>query len=339
MYNLADLDPAKLPPLLDADGPKAWLERRASIERVWREYVGLQPQPVAVSYSIVDTDHVAGVAVQRIRYSAPGEESVSAYLLFPPVSRDSYPAVLALHPTADIGKDTVIGGGRRTLWYGLELARRGYVVLAPDTISRGERILPGEAPHDTTGFYLRNPGWTAVGRMLTDHRQGVSLLESLPMVDPDRIGAVGHSLGGYNSFFLAGLDERVRATVCSCGLGMFTQDPTPERWCRDDFFNHIPRIRDDLDAGVVQFEWHEILALVAPRPLFLWWTRLDACFPNASAIEAAVDEVGRLYGALDSKSAFRSLAGEGEHEFPDGARRAAYEFLDEFLANSPGPLQ
>lgn len=328
MYSIAELDPAHLPPLPDADG---WVRRRSAIERLWREYVGTLPDPVPASHEVIEEGSLDGVQIQRIRYTAPEHEQVPAYLLTPPGGPQRHPAVLALHQTADMGKDEVIGKGRKTLQYGLELAQRGYVVLAPDTITRGERIHVGDKAHDSTRFYADNPGWTAVGRMATDHRQGISLLQSLATVDPERIGAIGHSLGGYNSFFLAGLDERVGATVCSCGLGMFAEDPTPERWCRDDFFNHIPRIRQDLDAGVVPFEWHEILALVAPRPMFIWWTRKDDCFPNADALEAAVNSVHQLYTDLGAGSAMRSLAGDGEHDFPLEARTAAYEFLDDTL--------
>jgi dienelactone hydrolase len=330
VYSIADLDPAQLPPLPDAAG---WADRRASIDRIWREYVGTLPDPISPSYQVMETSTLEGVELQRIRYVAPGDE-VSAYLLTPPGDPQRRPAVLALHQTADIGKDEVIGKGRKTLKYGLELAQRGYVVLAPDTVTRGERIHPGDKPHDSIRFYSDNPGWTTVGRMATDHRQGISLLQSLPTVDPERIGAIGHSLGGYNSFFLAGLDERIGATVCSCGLGMFAQDPTPERWCRDDFFNHIPRIRQDLDAGTVKWEWHEILALVAPRPMFIWWTRQDDCFPNAAALEAGVNAVHGLYDELGAGAAMQSMAGDGAHDFPLEARTAAYEFFDEKLGRS-----
>jgi dienelactone hydrolase len=326
MHTLASLDPANLPALSD------WPTRRPEIERTWRSYLGPLPESAPVTWRSGDEAVADGVRRQRIRYQSPDDE-VSAYLLTPdPAPTAPAPAVLALHQTVTIGKDEVVGlGGSPDLAYGLELAQRGYVVLAPDTITRGERIADGEKPDLTDGFYRRNPTWTAVGRMLVDHRQGVDLLASLPIVDARRIGAIGHSLGGYNAYFLAGLDERIAAAVVSCGFGMFAADPRPDRWCRDDFFNHIPRLRHDLDAGLVPWEWHEILALAAPRPLMVWWTTEDRIFPNAEAVEAGVEEVARLYSTLSHGDDFLAVRGECGHSFPDHARRRAYKFLDQHL--------
>ena len=39
---------------------------------------------------------------------------------------------------------------------------------------------------------------------------------SLPEVDAQRIGAMGHSLGGHGAIFLAAYDERVKAAAGNC---------------------------------------------------------------------------------------------------------------------------
>ena len=49
----------------------------------------------------------------------------------------------------------------------------------------------------------------------------VDLLQSLPQVDGERIGCIGHSLGGHNAMFLGVFDERVKAVVSSCGWTPF----------------------------------------------------------------------------------------------------------------------
>ena len=49
------------------------------------------------------------------------------------------PAMLCLHQTVAIGKDEPIGlGGKPNLHYAMELARRGYVAIAPDYPGFGE---------------------------------------------------------------------------------------------------------------------------------------------------------------------------------------------------------
>ena len=64
-----------------------------------------------------------------------------------------------------------------------------------------------------------------------DHMRAIDLLlalpdlqgagVSLPRIDAGRIGAIGCSLGGHNSLFLAAFDERVALAVTSCGFDSF----------------------------------------------------------------------------------------------------------------------
>lgn len=336
VYRLADLGPESVPALLP-EGASAsdWPAARAATEEVWRRYCGELPDPVPVDYAVVaehrETDHIR----RHVVYSAPGDERVPALLLVPldvAAGHRRAPAVLALHPTIDIGKaDVATTDGRPNRRYGLELVRRGFVVLAPDVVTFGERVHEGEQPFRGAGFYARNPGWTATGRTLVDHAQGVELLCSLDEVDPARIGVIGHSLGGYNAFFLAGFDQRVRAAVCSCGFSMFGGDATPERWSRLDLTAHIPRIGEDLAAGVVPFEWHEIAALVAPKPLFVWAAHQDECFPHWPGIAAGLAELARLYDVLGHPENLVVRSDDGPHDFPPPMRQAAYEFLERRL--------
>jgi hypothetical protein len=48
-------------------------------------------------------------------------------------------------------------------------------------------------------------------------RRAITFLEQQPEVDPARIGAYGHSMGGKLTTDLAGIDKRVKAAVPSCG--------------------------------------------------------------------------------------------------------------------------
>ncbi len=47
-------------------------------------------------------------------------------------------AIVALHPTGAAGKRIVAGDGKAGRQYGVEMAQRGYVVIAPDYPSFGE---------------------------------------------------------------------------------------------------------------------------------------------------------------------------------------------------------
>lgn len=60
----------------------------------------------------------------------------------------------------------------------------------------------------------RNSNWFLV---LTAARRALSFLQQQPEVDPARLGAYGHSMGGKLTTDLAGIDHRVKAAVPSCG--------------------------------------------------------------------------------------------------------------------------
>ena len=215
-------------------------------------------------------------------YESPDGDSIPAYLLIPSgkPAVGGFPAALALHPTTENGKDDVcLTSGRANRRYGLELVRRGFAVLAGLHHVRRPN-LSREAPFQTAPFYQRHPDWTAVGKMLSDHMAGVDVLSSLPQVNPHRIGVIGHSLGGYNGWFLAGIDRRIKAVVSSCGFTMFRGDPEPNRWGLREWFSHIPSITDSLSSGSLPFEWHEIAALAAPVPMLMWCGTQDPIFPN-----------------------------------------------------------
>ena len=60
----------------------------------------------------------------------------------------------------------------------------------------------------------RNSNWFIV---LIAARRAITFLEQQPEVDPTRIGVYGHSMGGKLTTDLAGIDNRVKAAVPSCG--------------------------------------------------------------------------------------------------------------------------
>lgn len=330
MYRLDELEPVGAPRLRAA----GWPIRKAEILERWLKALGELPPLAEPQYHVIDETLGEGHRRLEIEYSTSDGDSVPALLLLP-LTQSPWPGILALHPTSEGGKsDIATAHGRDNRRYGLELVQRGYAVLAPDTITAGERIDEGEAPFSTARFVAANPQLSPVGKMLSDHRHAVSVLASLPEVDSRRIGAIGHSLGGYNAWFLAGLDERIAAVVSSCGFVTFAGDPDLRRWGTRDWFSHFPSLDPFLDSGQVPFEFDEILALAAPRPLFTWLAMGDQYFPHWHESASALDRVWELYKGLGAAEQMVTWVGHGGHDFPNRVRAAAYDFLDLHLGRS-----
>lgn len=349
-YNLQRLQVEGIPRLLNEIATLTdWEEKRADIFQRWIDTIGHIPDCERNNFEFLSLDREIDHYRINLKYISAYDDWVTANLLIPidinmnltftnldtdlfTLHVNRMPAVLALHPTSPEGKDDItLTSGRVNRTYGLELVRRGYVVLAPDTITAGERIGKNDEPYHTASFYEKHPQWSAVAKMLTDHIQGMNLLSRMGLVDPSRIGTIGHSLGGYNAYFLAGIDKRVKAVVCSCGFATFANDPEKERWGRRNWFTHIPKVSDSLKNGEVPFEFNEIAALVAPTPIFMWMGQNDKIFPHWGTAATALYDINGLYTFLGAENQFTSYIGNSGHDFPLEIRQLAYSFLDQKL--------
>lgn len=246
------------------DSRAAWQRRRAHVLAGMQAAMGKLPSrenlpPLDVQ--VLETVQGKGFTRLKISFVAEAGDRVPAHLFLPDAAKAKpAPAMLALHQTTSIGKDEPAGlGGLENLHYGLELAERGFVVLAPDYPSFGDYKYDFKA-----GDYV-----SGTMKGIFNHMRCVDLLQSRSEVDPERIGVIGHSLGGHNAMFVAAFDERLKAIVSSCGWTPFHDyyDGKIAGWTSD---RYMPRLRDvyGLDPDRVPFDFYEIVASFAPRGFF-----------------------------------------------------------------------
>ena len=337
-YVLEELNRSGIPPLLDGiETAEDWERKREAIREIWLAEMGGLPERVPVEFSVGEEVDEGGHVRRHLRFKTVHGDEVTASLLLPKAvlqeNGKRWPAVLALHPTNAEGKDSVARkDGRKNRTYGYELAERGYVVLAPDAMTSGERIFEGLKSFRDKPFYEKHPEWSTVGKNIADHLQAVDLLVSLDYVDSERIGVIGHSFGGYNAYFLSSVDDRIRAVVSSCGVSPFTgENARPEHWGVRNWYTHLPGITPQLERGVVPFEFHEIIALTAPRPFFNYSTQSDHIFPHWEPVGQCMADLYGLYQWMKAPEHFQSILGSGDHDFPPGIRELAYRFLDRWL--------
>ena len=309
--------------------PADWHRRRQQILNGMQEAMGKLPDrshlpPLEMQVKErAEGDGFERLAISYVLGSGRAGQRVPAFLLIPDAAAHGkhLPAMLALHQTTPMGKAEVAGLGKPNMAYGAELARRGYVVLCPDYPSFGDYACDFSDPAFVSGTMLGIAG----------HMRGVDLLQTLPQVDPDRIGVIGHSLGGHNAIFLAAFDSRITVCVSSCGWTPFA-DYYGGKIAGWTSARYMPRLRDvyHLDPNQVPFDFGEVIAAIAPRAFFSNSPLHDENF-SVSGVKKAVPEIGKVYHLFGADRALEVVHPDCAHDFPPEIREQAYRFIDSSL--------
>lgn len=310
-----------------------WARHREAILTAMQTIMGPMPgaeKRCPLDVQVREETDMGSYVRRAITYASEPGARVPAYLLIPKrllggAAQEKSHAILCLHPTDNSsGCKVVVGlGGKEHRQYAAELAERGFVTLAP-----AYPLLADYQP-DLAGLgYV-----SGTMKAIWDNRRGLDLLDSLPFVWPGNYGAIGHSLGGHNSVYTAVFDERLQAVVSSCGLDSFADYKGGDitGWTSP---RYMPRLADYKGrSGETPFDFDEILAALAPRPVLISAPLHDANFRAASVdrIAQTARQVYTLHGAPDALVVEHP---EGEHDFPDAMREKAYSFLTATLTST-----
>lgn len=311
-----------------------WTLRRNEIRRRVLDLIGIGPEQIPdATWDVLASVNRGDHRLDRVRILSESDDWIPAYVLTPyQKKRDPCPVVICLHPTTQAAKEEVVGlSGRVDMAYGLHLVQRGFVVVAPDHVTAGERVSKGLAAYDSREFYRKHPAWSAVGKAIWDVSRIVDVLERWDGVDAGRIGIIGHSLGGHSALFALALEERIRTGVSNCGITLLN---TPLRWtwCRLDGYCYLPRLRQFFERNEpAPIDFPEIAALVVPRPFLNISALEDPTYANNEALLEWARSVEAIYRSLGCGEAFASYFRGGGHTFDKIARCAAYTWLEYWL--------
>lgn len=309
-----------------------WPKQRKSIEDALRKLLGKLPkQRVDLQLKTIDEQDFPGYSRRRINYFVDEWERISAWLFVPEDEEDA-PALLCCHAEVPQGKDEPAGlEGEPNLALAKHYAELGYVTIAPDTITAGERVVPGKAAFDTSTFYKEHSKASALGRMFTDHQHAIDALAEVTQVDDERMGVIGHGLGGVNALILAALDDRIRACVASCGITRFAEDPNVSRWTGNGKFTALPQLKPAIEENQFPLDWEQIVALAAPTPMLLITALNDEQLDNTASCDTVVESARPIYHSLAASRAICNVTHKKGHSFPLEALAQADEWLDSWL--------
>ena len=207
-----------------------------SVEELWADY---DPRAEPLKTTLIREWVVQDVVIRYVIYDIGTFKAtparMAAFYVFPQETVGKLPALLHMH-----------GGGQRAYLRGaIEFARRGYAVLSVnwggremETAETGDAntnwgavdptqsnvsgyasLLPKENTIDAVES-PRNNNWFL---LTVGCRRGITFLEQQTEVDAERIGIMGHSMGGRLTGLIAGSDKRVKAASPSVGGSGFLQ--------------------------------------------------------------------------------------------------------------------
>lgn len=204
------------------------------------------------------------IDVHDVRWQDAEARTMSALLYIPPgaTAQSPAPAVLAVHGYIN-SRETQDG-------FAIELARRGFVVLAMDQTGHGF----SEPPAFRAGF-----GGPA----------GLAYLRSLDMVDTDNVGLEGHSMGGWAVLIAAAQapDDYRSVVIEGSSTGSSGAPDATAEWPRN--------------LAVVFSKYDEFSG-------GMWGSPVAADVPTGEKLKAAFGtddpvEVGRVYGSVSDGTA------------------------------------
>lgn len=288
-----------------------------------------RPVPKAVR-RVGTLDRGAYVVDKLVYETLPGAE-VPAHLYRPPMAEKPLPALLFVpgHWYADSKSKADFQA------FCASMALKGFMVLTYDPFGQGER---GVSTRDHRRTELLVGGVAQQAIVDFETLCALEFLLAHPGVDSGRVGMTGASGGGFNSWIVPALDGRVAATAPVVGTSEFLEQIAAVRE-RDwyDAKEHCHFI-----PGLLRFaNNHELLAMVAPRPLMIVAAHNDHSF-RIPGNRAIADYGRKLYAALGAADRVAYMEDEKDaHGYHKAKREAVAGFFLKWLKGegdgSPDP--
>lgn len=290
------LTPALTGTIVLAAGPTAQEVRARFHQLLDRPKVPLEPTSILQAGG--------DLVLERGVFHSEANQTVPFVIVRPARAPGTLPAVIVLHGTGD-DKDGMVD-------LCAALAERGMLAIAIDARYHGTRV-PGGADGSEQYEEAILQAWREKDATRQEHPfyydtvydlwRTVDYLETRQDVDPKRIGMIGISMGGIETWLAAATDERIGVAVPMISVQSFRWSLEQEQWQAraatiGRAFNAAAKelgeasvnskvVRafwDKLLPGITEeFDGPNMLAAIAPRPLLILSGEKDPANPLEGA--------------------------------------------------------
>jgi dienelactone hydrolase len=269
-----------------------WLGRKDELRRQLHEMLGLDPLPekTPLKATVTGTVDHPEFTVEKLHFQSRPRLYVTGNLYVPKGLKKPAPAILYVCGHGNVKKDGVSYGSKTAYQHhGAWFARHGYVCLTIDTLQLGEIEGLHHGTYREGMYWWWSRGYTPAGVEAWNCIRALDYLQSRKEVDGERLGVTGRSGGGAYSWWIAALDERIKAAVPVAGI--------------TDLRNHVVDgvVEGHCDCmfmvNTYRWDYATVAALVAPRALLLTNTDDDRIFP-LDGVQRVHWQTKKIYGLL-----------------------------------------
>jgi len=302
---------------------------------------------VALSPQVDELPATNGIAQFHFSFAADAAQRVPGVLMKSANFYGRRPVVIALHGTG--------GNKNNMLSLSRKLAEKGFIAVAMDSRYHGERIKSGKGTSEYNEAVVR--AWRGSGEhplyydTVWDVMRLVDYLATRDDVDVSRIGLIGISKGGIETYLAAAADPRIAVAVPCIGVQSFRWALQNNVWqerigtiqtafdtaakendvARPDTA-FVKKFYDRVVPGIYsRFDGPAMLPLIAPRPLLVINSDSDnhTPLPGVKECVAAAEKIYQADRAGDH-FAVRVQNNTG-HQVKPESERAAIDWFVKWL--------
>lgn len=303
----------------DYSSPQAFEKSATRLRTAFCDSIGYPPPgkrpDKPANYKKIGEDAI-GVYYRAMFPILPGIHSEGIFIV-PKSAKGKTPLVISMHGGGGSPEVALFNGGSNYNDMVRGAVKHGYIVYAPQHLFRADGYPKDIRRQIDDRMRLIGTSITAVE--IAKITFALDELVKRPEVDPDRIGMVGLSYGGYYAQVTPAIDTRIKVSVSSCYFGVQEGRYEESELSVPSDFRFMNRMTLFNDA--------ELVALICPRAHQIQAGSRD----NASHREMGKTIAPRsaaFYQKLDLNDRFEHVIFEGGHEFNDAS---AWAFIKKHL--------
>ena len=311
--------------LADIKSLADWEAKRLVYRKQLFEMLGLEPLPQKTDLKPDITGKVEHeqFIVEKIHYQSRPGLYVTGNLYIPKGLEKPAPAILYVCGHGAVKKNNISYGSKvRYRHHAAWFARHGYVCFIIDTLQLGEIEGIHHGTYRYKMWWWNSRGYTPAGVEAWNCIRALNYLQTRKEVDISRVGVTGRSGGGAYSWWIAALDDRIKAAVPVAGV--------------TDLQNHVVDgcVEGHCDCMYIvntyRWDYPLVAALVAPRPLLISNSDKDRIFPLDGVVRV-YRKVQKIYSLYDAEKNLGLHITEGPHKDTQELRIHAFVWFNRFL--------